>query len=65
MLFELDNLLLRTFTESNIFILKNEARKMNHQEVAEEDKRNKLPANFAAKQRRVEWEIQEEDAKKV
>jgi pre-mRNA-splicing factor SYF2 len=38
---------------------------MNHQEVAEEDKRNKLPANFAAKQRRVEWEIQEEDAKKV
>ena len=38
---------------------------MNHHEAIEEDKRNKRPANWEARQRRVEWELQEEDAKKV
>ena len=38
---------------------------MNHQEVAEEDRRKKLPANWEAMQRRVEWENKEEEAKKV
>lgn len=38
---------------------------MNHQEVAEEDRRKKLPANYEAMQRRVEWENKEEEARKV
>lgn len=42
---------------------RNEARKLNHQEVVEEDHRKKLPANFEAKQRQVEWE-EERDRKK-
>lgn len=41
----------------------NEARKLNHQEVVEEDKRSKLPANFEQKRRRVEWE-EEQDKKR-
>lgn len=43
---------------------RNEARKLNHKEVVEEDKRQKLPANFDAKRRRAEWEQQEDDARK-
>ena len=43
----------------------NEARKLNHQEVVEEDKRLKLPANWEAKKARLEWELQEEEKKKV
>lgn len=38
---------------------------MNHQEVVEEDKRLKLPANWEAKKARLEWELQEEERKKV
>ena len=45
--------------------LQNEARKMNHQEVVEEDRRNKLPKNWEAKRKRVEWEQQEEERRKV
>merc|ERR1712083_489575 len=41
---------------------RNEARKLNHQEVVEEDRRAKRPTNFEAKRRRMEWE--EEDEKK-
>lgn len=43
----------------------NEARKLNHAEVVEEDKRNKLPANWEARKRKIEWEVAEEEAKKV
>ena len=43
----------------------NEARKLNHQEVVEEDRRKKLPANWDAMQRKTEWENKEEDARKV
>jgi len=43
---------------------RNEARKMNHQEVVEEDRRNKLPKNWEAKRKRVEWEQQEEERRK-
>ena len=50
---------------SLIFVLQNEARKLNHQEVAEEDRRKKLPANWEATQRRIEWENKEEEARKV
>ena len=45
--------------------IKNEARKMNHAEVVEEDKRNKLPENWEAKRRRVEWEESQEKRRKV
>lgn len=45
--------------------LQNEARKLNHQEVVEEDKRLKLPSNWEAKKARLEWELAEDDKKKV
>ena len=45
--------------------LQNEARKLNHQEVVEEDRKAKLPANFEAKRKRVEWEEEEERKRKV
>ncbi|EGW14581.1 Pre-mRNA-splicing factor SYF2 [Cricetulus griseus] len=44
--------------------METEARKLNHQEVVEEDKRLKLPANWEAKKARLEWELQEEEKKK-
>lgn len=47
------------------FPLQNEARKLNHQEVVEEDKRLKLPANWEAKKARLEWEVAEDAKKKV
>ena len=47
------------------FPFQNEARKLNHQEVVEEDRRNKLPENFEAKRRRLEWEEDEEERRKV
>ncbi|KAL4667168.1 hypothetical protein H8959_005857 [Pygathrix nigripes] len=53
---------LRKFRE--LHLLRNEARKLNHQEVVEEDKRLKLPANWEAKKARLEWELQEEEKKK-
>lgn len=43
---------------------RNEARKLNHQEVVEEDKRNKLPANWEARKRKVDWEVAEEEARR-
>ena len=45
--------------------LQNEARKLNHAEVVEEDRRNKLPANWEARKRKAEWEAMEEEARKV
>lgn len=47
------------------FPLQNEARKLNHQEVVEEDKRLKLPSNWEAKKARLEWELAEDERKKV
>ncbi len=47
------------------FLLQNEARKLNHQEVVEEDKRLKLPSNWEAKKARLEWELAEDERKKV
>jgi pre-mRNA-splicing factor SYF2 len=38
---------------------------MNYQEVVEEDRRKKLPANWEAKQKRVEWELQDHKARAV
>lgn len=48
----------------NISLKRNEARKMNHQEVVEEDRRNKLPTNWEAKKRRLEWEEEQEKRRK-
>merc|ERR1719414_2323146 len=42
----------------------NEARKMNHQEVQEEDRRSKLPKNWEARKRQVDWEEEQERKKK-
>ncbi|PKK19531.1 SYF2 pre-mRNA-splicing factor [Columba livia] len=49
---------------TNQFCSQNEARKLNHQEVVEEDKRLKLPANWEAKKARLEWQLQVEEKKK-
>ena len=38
---------------------------MNHEEVVNEDERKKRPANYDAKRKRVEWEQQKDDLKKV
>lgn len=36
----------------------------NHKEVVEEDKRNKLPANWESRKRKAEWIMQDEAARK-
>ena len=46
------------------FITQNEARKLNHQEVLEEERRSKLPTNYEARLRRAEW-ILEDEAKRT
>ena len=45
--------------------LQNEARKLNHEEMVEEDRRNKLPANWEARKRKAEWELADQEARKV
>jgi len=42
---------------------RNQSRKLNHAEVQEEEKRSKLPANWEAKRRRVEWELIDQKAR--
>ncbi|XP_069815432.1 pre-mRNA-splicing factor SYF2 isoform X2 [Dendropsophus ebraccatus] len=53
---------LRKFRE--LHLKRNEARKLNHQEVVEEDKRQKLPSNWEARKARLEWELKEEERKR-
>ncbi|XP_073438252.1 pre-mRNA-splicing factor SYF2 isoform X1 [Dendrobates tinctorius] len=53
---------LRKFRE--LHLKRNEARKLNHQEVVEEDKRQKLPSNWEARKARLEWELKDEERKK-
>lgn len=48
-----------------MFCLQNEAHKLNHQEVVDEDKRLKLPANWEAKKARLEYELLVDAKKKV
>uniref|UniRef100_A0A914VIN4 Pre-mRNA-splicing factor SYF2 n=1 Tax=Plectus sambesii TaxID=2011161 RepID=A0A914VIN4_9BILA len=43
---------------------RNESRKQNHQEVVEEDRRDKLPKNYEAKRQRQEWELEELEKRK-
>ena len=33
--------------------------------MVEEDRRNKLPSNWEARKRKLDWEIEEEEARKV
>merc|ERR1712214_125916 len=42
---------------------RNEARKINHQEVVDEDKRAKEPKNMEARKRRAEYILKEEEMK--
>jgi len=44
--------------------LQNEARKHNHQEVVEEDKRKKLPSNWEARKRQADWLAEDEEKRK-
>ncbi|KAI7805375.1 pre-mRNA-splicing factor syf2 [Triplophysa rosa] len=53
---------LRKFRE--LHFKRNEARKLNHQEVVEEDKRLKLPSNWEAKKARLEYELTVDQKKK-
>ncbi|OXU28414.1 pre-mRNA-splicing factor syf2 [Nasonia vitripennis] len=41
-----------------------EARQQNHKEVVEEDKRNKLPANWESRKRLADWMLEDEKKKK-
>jgi len=48
----------------DLHLKRNEARKLNHQEVSSEDQRKKLPKNFEAMKRRAEWELEDKEARK-
>ena len=52
---------LKKFRE--LHMRRNEARKLNHQEVVEEDRRSKLPSNYEAQQKRLEWELADAKAR--
>ena len=47
----------------DLHMKRNEARKINHQEVVEEDRRNKEPKNMEARRRRAEYILKEEAQK--
>ncbi|XP_071800841.1 pre-mRNA-splicing factor SYF2-like [Asterias amurensis] len=47
-----------------LHLRRNEARKLNHAEVVEEDRRLKLPANHEAKRKRADWILQDDEKKK-
>ena len=42
-----------------------DARQLNHREVVEEDRRSKLPTNWESRQRRLEWEEEDDQARQV
>ena len=46
-------------------MMKNSARKLNHAAVVEEDRVNKLPANWQALQKKNDWMLYEDERKKV
>lgn len=47
------------------YVLKNEARKINHQEVVEEDRKKKEPANYETKRKWAERKLEEEKKRTV
>lgn len=42
---------------------RNEARKLNHQEVALEDQRKNLPKNYEARRKQAEWQLEDKKAR--
>ncbi|KAE9415757.1 hypothetical protein Angca_004477 [Angiostrongylus cantonensis] len=44
--------------------LRQQSRKANHEQVVEEDRKAKLPANYEAKRTREQWELQEMEERK-
>jgi len=48
-----------------LHLKRNEARKLNNQEVVEEDRRNSLPANWEARKRRTDWQLAEIEGRKA
>jgi len=54
----------RTKKLRDLHLRRNEARKLNHQEVVDEDRRSKLPSNWETRQRRTEWEINDIEKRK-
>jgi len=49
----------------DLHLRRNEARKLNHQEVAAEDQRLKLPANYEARRLRAEWQVEDTKARQA
>ncbi|KAG1714293.1 Pre-mRNA-splicing factor syf2 [Nymphon striatum] len=49
----------------DLHLRRNEAKNLNHKEVVEEDKRQKLPSNHEARKRRAEWEVQDNEKRKA
>jgi hypothetical protein len=47
------------------WLFQEEGRKLNHDQVVEEDRISKLPRNFEAKRRRQEWELEEMEGREV
>lgn len=45
--------------------LQQESRKANHAEVAEEDRKSKLPRNWESRKRRQDYIVEEDDQRKV
>jgi len=48
-----------------LHLKRNEARKLNHQEVVEEDRRSNLPPNWEQRKRRADWELAEIEERKT
>lgn len=59
-----DKLLEKMKKLKELHLKRNEARQLNHKEVVEEDKRNKMPANWEARKRKAEWILNDEQQRK-
>jgi pre-mRNA-splicing factor SYF2 len=49
---------------NSLLDLQEESRKLNHNQVVEEDRQLKLPRNFESKRKRKEWELEDIEARK-
>ncbi|XP_033121300.1 pre-mRNA-splicing factor SYF2-like [Anneissia japonica] len=47
-----------------LHLKRNEARKLNHAEVVEEDRKAKLPSNWEARKRQADWILQDDEKRK-
>ncbi|XP_071955527.1 pre-mRNA-splicing factor SYF2-like [Antedon mediterranea] len=48
-----------------LHLKRNEARKLNHAEVVEEDRKAKLPSNWEARKRQADWILQDDEKRKA